>query len=164
MDEWEWTQVVWLNILFESPLSVPFFPPHISQRMTRDWNQASAVRGRPLTTWAMAQKFNHKSLIWLTSSVSWYSRITQDVIFNSMLWRLRKIYKKNKTQNHYGYLHWKIILIILWWCVQNTYIQIPENLQNSDSFALLPPIHLSVWTADIFRRTQLRSFAPMNKI
>ena len=50
----------------------------------------------------------------------------------------------NKTQNHYGYLHWKFIVIILWWCVKNSYFQIKENLHNSDTFALLPAIYLSV--------------------
>jgi hypothetical protein len=44
----------------ENPISVPLFPPQISYRLAWDRIQASAVRGRWLTTWAMARLWKPK--------------------------------------------------------------------------------------------------------
>jgi hypothetical protein len=51
--EWNWQGIA--EVLGEKPLPVPFCPPQIPHRPTRDRNRASAVRGRRLTAWSMAR-------------------------------------------------------------------------------------------------------------
>jgi hypothetical protein len=41
--------------LWEKPLPVPLYPPQIPHGLTRERTRASMVRGRRLTTWAMAR-------------------------------------------------------------------------------------------------------------
>jgi len=69
----------------------------------------------------------------------------------------------NKTQNHYGYLHWKFIVIILWVCKKFVFSDKREPSQLR--YIRSPTSNISFgWTADIYRLTQFRSFTPVNKI
>jgi hypothetical protein len=51
--EWNWQRKT--EVCREKPVPVPLYPPQIPHTPTRDRTQASAVRGRRLTTWTMAQ-------------------------------------------------------------------------------------------------------------
>jgi hypothetical protein len=51
--EWYWQGKT--EELVEKPVPVPLFPPQIPYGLTRARTRASAVRGRRLTTWAMAR-------------------------------------------------------------------------------------------------------------
>jgi hypothetical protein len=51
--EWSWQGKT--EVLGEKPVPVPLFPPQIPHGLTRDQTRASAVGGRRLTAWAMAQ-------------------------------------------------------------------------------------------------------------
>jgi hypothetical protein len=51
--EWYWQGKT--EELGEKPVPVPLCPPQIPHGLTQAWTRASAVRGRWLTTWAMAR-------------------------------------------------------------------------------------------------------------
>jgi hypothetical protein len=51
--EWNWREN--RSTRGEKPFPVPLCPPQIPHGLTRDQTQASAVRGRRLTAWAMAR-------------------------------------------------------------------------------------------------------------
>jgi hypothetical protein len=53
MVEWNWQGKT--EVLGEKPVPVPLCPLQIPHGLTRNWSRASVVRGRQLTTWAMAQ-------------------------------------------------------------------------------------------------------------
>jgi hypothetical protein len=54
--EWNWQGKT--EVLAEKPVPVPFCPPQIPHGLARDRTQASAVRGRRLTAWAMARPYS----------------------------------------------------------------------------------------------------------
>jgi hypothetical protein len=54
--EWYWQGKT--EELGERPVPLPLCPPQIPHRLTRARTRASAVRGRRLTTWAMARPIN----------------------------------------------------------------------------------------------------------
>jgi hypothetical protein len=70
--------------LGEKPVPVPLCPPQIPHGLTRAWTQASAVRGRRLTTWAMARPL----VAWLVKTFSpllWNSKVGCPVHKNPLL-------------------------------------------------------------------------------
>jgi hypothetical protein len=76
--EWNWQGKT--EVLGEKPVPVPLCPPQIPHGLKGDWTQASAVRGRRLTAWAMARpQIRVRSDIWNiaeTDIFHWWIRRT----------------------------------------------------------------------------------------
>jgi hypothetical protein len=58
--EWYWQGKT--EDITENPVPVPFCPPQILHELTQAWTQTTMVRGRRLTTWAMAQAVPYMKL------------------------------------------------------------------------------------------------------
>ena len=99
--EWYWQWKT--KVLGEEPSPMPLRPPQIRRRVAWHWTQSSTMRGRPLTTWALAWPFhlfvdNHSLSSFRTlHCMKWYD-VHKWLIMHVTLVLLRQTFSRSKLR------------------------------------------------------------------